>query len=107
MPRAIVFILLMLWSVPSQLGAEDAPLPANGNRQLMASPAVAYIPIEGMIDEYKARYFKRAVEQAVAAKVAAVVVHLTTDGGTLSGGREMMGIAMGVPKDGPKMVAYV
>jgi membrane-bound serine protease (ClpP class) len=68
---------------------------------------VAYIPIHGPIDDLKARYFQRAVDDAVKAGAATVVVHLTTDGGTLDGGRQMMLTALGVKRNAPMMVAFV
>ncbi len=106
------FALLLLAAV---IGAAEpvVPVPAPVTPPAVTAGAaaaghrVAYIPIDGDINELRASYFKHALEQAVAAKVDSVVVHLTTNGGTLGGGSDMMSMAMGVPKPGPRMVAFI
>ncbi|MBA3686069.1 MAG: hypothetical protein H0W72_12640, partial [Planctomycetes bacterium] len=78
-----------------------------------AAPAglAARIVLDGMIDEQKARYYRRALRQAVEAGVSTVVVHLTTDGGHLDAGLDILSAALAVRSDHPdrhpKLVAYI
>lgn len=71
----------------------------------------ALIEINGMIDDQKGRYYVRALRQAVAAKVPLVVVHLTTDGGHLGAGVDILQAALNVRhehgEDAPRMVAFI
>lgn len=68
---------------------------------------VALVEIDGVIDPNQARYLKRALADAREAKVDAVVVHLTTPGGRLDSAEEMTKTALGMPADGPELVAFV
>ncbi len=68
---------------------------------------VAYVPIEGVIDSGKATYFKRVLESAKEQKVTHLVVHLTTPGGHLSAGMEMLSAALDTPRNGPRLIAFV
>jgi membrane-bound ClpP family serine protease len=83
------------------------PVPASAPAPAAEGHRVAYIPIDGEIDEQRATYYKHAVAAAVAAHVDTVVVHLTTNGGLVSAGSDMMATAMGVAKPGPRMVAFI
>ncbi len=67
--------------------AETAPAPAS------ARPRVAFIPVEGMIDEHRFHQFDRALNRALEAKPDFVVVHITTDGGLVSSAMDMAGHA--------------
>ena len=66
---------------------------------------VAYIPINGPIDHGKAKFFKRALADAKAKGARTAVVHLTTDGGLLDAGRDMMGAALA--EDQLHLVAFI
>lgn len=68
---------------------------------------VAYILIDGPIDRHRHRYFINRIEQARAAEVDAVVVHINTDGGRVDFAREMLLAAVQQKTDGPHMIAYV
>ena len=68
---------------------------------------IAYIKIDGVIDPHKAAYYRRSMDAAVAAKVDAVVVHLTTPGGRADSAEEITKAALAVPDDGPLTVAFV
>jgi membrane-bound serine protease (ClpP class) len=110
MRALLLFAMLVGVAIAADQPAVQAPPAAAAAPAVTAATAaqrVAYIPIDGMIDALKAAYFKRALADARAAKVDAVVVHLTTNGGTVDAGTEMMKTAMGVPKDGPVMVAFI
>lgn len=79
---------------------EAAATPSSAKR-------IAYVKIDGVIDPGKSKYYRRALDQAIAAKVDAVVVHLTTPGGRVDSAEEMTKAALAVPDDGPLMVAFV
>jgi membrane-bound serine protease (ClpP class) len=69
------------------------------------APRVAYIPIDGPIDHGKAKFFKRALADAKAKGATTAVVHLTTDGGLLDAGRDMMSAALG--EEQLRLVAFI
>ena len=66
-------------AVEPAAGAADAPAPGP----------VGYVRIEGVIDRLQSRYLTRALADARAAGLRAVVVHLDTDGGQVHYAREM------------------
>lgn len=68
---------------------------------------VGYLPIEGAIDGAKAVYFKRNLEDARARGLESLVVHLTTPGGELGAAMEMLNAALDVPRDKPRLIAFV
>ena len=68
---------------------------------------VGYLPIQGEIDNGQSAFFKRALASAETQGVTTLIVHLTTDGGHLSAGREMLQAALQVPKNKPRMIAFV
>jgi len=72
-----------------------------------AAKRIAYVKIDGAIDPGKAAYYRRALDAAIAAKVDAVVVHLTTPGGRVDSAEIIAKTALGIPDDGPLMVAFV
>lgn len=86
-------------------GAVELEAPAAA--PAVVRPIVAYVPIEGEINPAKATYFKRALEQAKEKKVTHLLVHLTTPGGQLGAGMDMMNAALDVPKDAPRLIAFV
>lgn len=94
-----ILLLLVLLSLPGLhlVSAEDIRGPGGAR--------VAYIPINGPIDHGKAKYFKRALADAKAQGATTAVVHLTTDGGLLDAGREMMGAALA--EDQLHLVAFI
>lgn len=103
-PPAFLFVVcaLLLSALPAvPLTAGETAGPES------ASKRVALVEIDGVIDPNMARYYKRALADARAAKVDAVVVHMTTPGGYAFVAEEMSKEAMAVPDDGPVMVAFV
>ena len=113
-----LFLMLCGLLIASAIGAADStpsptPTPtveaAASAATVTASTAkrIAYIEIDGEIDPAMSRYYRRAMDEAVKAKVDAVVVHLTTPGGRVDSAEEMVKAALSVPKDGPLTVAFV
>ena len=92
----------------SAMAADVEAAPAISSPVTAAvKPIVAYLPIEGEINPAKAKYFKRALEQAKEKKVTHLLVHLTTPGGQLGAGMDMLNAALDVPKDAPRLIAFV
>ena len=83
--------------------------PAAGPEATSKNPTakVGYLPIHGMIDQGKSAFFKRSLASAKDQGVTTLVVHLTTDGGLLDAGREMLQAALQTPKDAPRLVAFI
>ena len=109
-----LFLMLCGLLIASAIGAADStpsptPTPTVEAAASAASTAkrIAYIEIDGEIDPAMSRYYRRAMDEAVKAKVDAVVVHLTTPGGRVDSAEEMVKAALSVPKDGPLTVAFV
>ena len=100
-PLGMRTLLAYFLCLISLVHAADGPVIAP------AGQTTAYIPIEGMINDLKARYFKRALDDAAKAGCTQVVVHLTTDGGTLDGGRQMLDTALSLDKGKPSLVAFI
>ena len=103
-PLSVVLLLATLgWA--QEGAAQEGATPAA------QTPTAALLMIDGQIDEQWARYFRRALRQATEAKVATVVVHLTTDGGYLDSGLDMVNAALEAHQDPagsqPKLIAYI
>lgn len=81
---------------PASSGQVEAPL-----------VKVGYVPIEGVIDESKAAYFKRSLKAAEEQRLTHLVVHFTTPGGALGAGMEMLNAALSVPQNKPRLIAFV
>jgi membrane-bound serine protease (ClpP class) len=105
--------LLSLSVVEGLRAGEATPAPAASDKVKPAAGAtpaakrIAYVKIDGVIDPGKAAYYRRAMDAAIAAKVDAVVVHLTTPGGRVDSAEIITKTALGVPDDGPLTVAFV
>lgn len=104
MPLLLALLCSLLLAVPAV--AADGPATAAAAPSPAATP-VAYLPIDGPIDSGRSRFFKRALAEAKAKGARTVVVHLTTDGGRLDAGREMLLEALTVDQSGPRLVAFV
>jgi membrane-bound ClpP family serine protease len=72
-----------------------------------AAKRIALVRIEGVIDDGKAAYYRRSINAALKAKVDAVVVYLNTPGGSAFSAEDISKTALGVPDNGPLMVAFV
>ncbi len=101
--RLPILLLSLLFTIGAQISAADTVAePAS------ATPStVGYIPIEGVIDQAKAAYFKRSLKAAQERHLTHVVVHFTTPGGELGAGMHMLNAALSVPKDKPRLIAFV
>lgn len=86
----------------SATAAAVAPGPGPG-----AAPRVAFIPVEGGIDEHRAGQFERALERALAAKPEFIVLKVTTDGGRLDSAMEMLRRELKAGSQGTKLVAFI
>ena len=71
-------------------GANDSP----------AAKRTGYVHVEGVIDRLKARYLARALDDARAAGLDTLVVHLDTDGGEVGYAREMFKDVLSAPGAG-------
>ncbi len=109
----VLFCCLLVATLEAADPASTAPAtPVADNAKPEATPAstskrIAYVKIDGVIDPHKVAYYRRAMDAAVAAKVDAVVVHLTTPGGGVGSAIEMTQKALAMPEDGPLTVAFV
>ena len=99
----LLALLLTLGGRPA-LAAE----PASPSAQVESSAVkVGYVPIEGVIDDSKAAYFKRSLKAAEEQHLTHLVVHFTTPGGALGAGMEMLNAALSVPQNKPRLIAFV
>jgi membrane-bound ClpP family serine protease len=110
--RHLLFLCCLILS--PLLGAADGGTAATVTDKpaAVAPPAkgpkrIAYVKIEGVIDDGKAAYYRRAIDAAVKAKVDAIVVYLNTPGGSAFSAEEISKVALAVPDDGPLTVAFV
>ena len=71
------------------IGPGRAGEPADGAADASPGGPVGYVRIEGAIDRLQSRYLARALEDARAAGLRTIVMHLDTDGGQVHYAREM------------------
>lgn len=90
-------------ATPVESGTSASPAAAATT----AAKRIAYVEIDGVIDDGKVAYYRRAIDHAVQAKVDAIVVYLNTPGGSAFSAEEMSKIALAVPDDGPLTVAFI
>ncbi len=88
-------------AAPSPAGAAA---PSDAAR---ASGGTALITIDRQIDDGENEYLERALAQAVAAGSSQIIIHFVTDGGTLNGGRHMLGDLLGMSEPRPRLIAMV
>src|ERR1043165_5156964 len=100
-------LLLCLLLANALVAADPAVVPAPDRAGPEAGKRIAYLKIDGVIDPGKAAYYRRALDQAIVAKVDAVVVHLTTPGGRVDSAEGITKAALAMPEDGPLTVAFV
>jgi membrane-bound serine protease (ClpP class) len=86
---------------------ETTPVTTGPEAPTTAAKRIAYIKIDGVIDDGKAAYYQRSLDKAVEQKVDVVVVHLTTPGGGVMAAEKITKTALAVPDNGPLMVAYI
>lgn len=97
-------LLLCLLSVCLLGAVETAPA---GPEPTASAPVVAFVPVDGVIDDHRAGQFKRTLEQALAAKPDYVVVRIATDGGHLGSAMEMLERALKVDNQQTRLIAYI
>lgn len=102
MPRlfALVVCACLLAAV------EPAAGPAAGAPTADA-PRVAFVHIDGEINEHRARQFQRTLDQALATKPKQVVVRVATDGGSLGSAMEILERALAVDHAQTELVAFI
>ena len=100
----VAVVLLLLTALLAPAADLKGATPAV---EAAATPRVGYLPIKGGIDQGKSAYFKRALAEAKEQKLTHVVVHLTTPGGELGAGMEMLNACLDTPKDAPRLIAFV
>ena len=114
--RHLLFVLLCClstWACAAEPegAAAEAPIPPvaveDSGATRASAVAVGYLPLTGEIDQAKAAYFKRTVAAAQDRKLTHLVVHLTTPGGHLQAAMEMLNVALDVPQDRPRLIAFV
>ena len=102
-PWALAFLLTALCLGGRGVAAEGAtplPAPADAGR-------VGLIAIDHIIDDSQVYYLRRALADAQRLGLQRVILHLTTDGGTLDAGRTMLGMLLALPPGHPQLIAYV
>lgn len=102
----LLLCLLCLVPLAGLLGAAD-PVAAPSATAVEAKPTIAFLPIDGVIDDHRAGQFKRTLEQALAIKPQFVVVRIATDGGHLGSAMEMLERALKVDNSQARLVAFI
>ncbi len=96
-----LFALGVFAADPASPPVEAGPAP------VAKSPTVAYIPVDGVIDDHRAGQFERALEQALTSKPTYIVVRVATDGGSLGSAMQMLERALKVDDEGTELVAFI
>ncbi len=124
--RALLALLWLLLASAGSLRAavfppgEHAPSPAPASAAAPAAAAApahddgaprsggtALITIDREIDDGENEYLQRALAQAVSSGCSQIIIHFVTDGGTLNGGRHMLGDLLGMAEPRPRLIAMV
>ena len=71
------------------------------------TPIVAIAHVDGMISELQKKYFEQALKDAKAQGATVFVTHITSFGGYLNSGHEMLNIALSQADDDLRMIAFV
>jgi len=102
-PWALALLLAALCLGGRAVAADGAAaLPGPGD-----AARVGLIAIDHVIDDSQVYYLRRALADAQRMGLQRVVLHLTTDGGTLDAGRTMLGMLLALPPGHPQLIAYV
>lgn len=70
-------------------------------------PVVAFIPIDGVIDEHRAGQFERAIARAVEIRPRYIVCRIATDGGALDAAMRMLERILAVGDDDTELIAFI
>lgn len=100
-------LLLCLLSVVLLGAVETAAAQAGPSPEAAKPPVVAFVPVDGVIDDHRAGQFKRTLEQALERKPQYVVVRIATDGGHLGSAMEMLERALKVEGSQATLVAFI
>jgi membrane-bound serine protease (ClpP class) len=105
-----LFICLLCASLVLAADAAIEPVIAPtgvAGPETVAGTRVAFLPIDGVIDDHRASQFKRTLDQALATKPQFVVVRIATDGGQLGSAMEMLERALKVDNAQTTLVAFI
>lgn len=104
---ALAIVPLVAAETVAAPAPEAKPAPAVAAKpDATAKPRVAFLPIDGVIDDHRASQFERALAQAMATKPDIIVARIATDGGHLGSAMDMLEMALKVdPKT--KLVAFI
>lgn len=72
-----------------------------------AKPRIAYVPVDGVIDDHRAGQFERALEAAMATKPDYIVARIATDGGQLGAAMHMLELALKVDSKTTRLIAFI
>ncbi|GDY11880.1 hypothetical protein LBMAG53_07580 [Planctomycetota bacterium] len=122
----VLTLLLLLWSVlvAAEVGGSATPASspsataAKASEPAAASSATAglpskagiraaYLKIEDTIDDMQVRYVERTLKAAKEQGVQVIVTHIVSDGGYLHSAQEIVNKFLDLPKDGPRLVAFI
>lgn len=89
--------------------ADPAPTPApvEAGPQPAAVPTVAFVPVDGVIDDHRAGQFERAIENALKTNPRYIVVRVATDGGSLGSAMQMLEKALKIGSGQTELVAFI
>lgn len=105
MPRILVLLLSCLCLLSA---ADPAPAVEGGPRQTaVAAPTVAFVPIDGVIDDHRAGQFERAIDNALKTSPRYIVVRVATDGGSLGSAMQMLEKALKVGDEKTELIAFI
>ncbi|MCS6970817.1 MAG: NfeD family protein [Planctomycetota bacterium] len=96
--------LLLVAVAPFGQGGEATPA---GGQGAGGKPLVAFIPIDGAIDDHRAGQFERAVDRALALSPRYIVCRIATDGGALDAAMRMLERILAVGDEDTELIAFI
>jgi membrane-bound serine protease (ClpP class) len=103
MPRLLALALcacLLAAADPVPATVEAGPRPA-------VAPTVAFVPVDGVIDDHRAGQFERAIDNALKSNPRYIVVRVATDGGSLGSAMQMLEKALEVGDEDTELIAFI
>jgi membrane-bound serine protease (ClpP class) len=111
--RALLLACLAVFAAAAEPAAAPAPVepetitaPAAGPA-VAPAPLVAYIPIDGVIDDHRAGQFQRALDRVLAANPRYIVCRVATDGGHLGSAMEMLERILKAGDADTELIAFI
>ena len=101
MPRLLALALCAC------LLAAAEPTPVEAGPQPAAAPVVAFVPVDGVIDDHRAGQFERAIDNAMKSKPRYIVVRVATDGGSLGSAMQMLEKALKIGDETTELIAFI